>query len=120
MRAHELTWALGLLESVSDVEVLSIRVDTFHLTGPWVECIEIDVHAESWSAAGVLVEELRLQEDHDASRLHTYDSGTYGEVVKRFRTWRGWSADASQTAPVSIKVTAAEVVPSEIPEPVAA
>ena len=116
MRAHELTWALGLLESVSDVEVLSLRIDTFHLTGPWVECIEVDVHADSWTAAGVLAEELRLREDHDATRLHTYDDG----LVKRFRTWRGWSAEASQTAPVSIRVTAAESVRSEVPEPVAA
>jgi hypothetical protein len=116
MRAHELTWALGLLESVSDVEVLSLRVDTFRLTGPWVECIEVDVHADSWTAAEVLVEELRLREDHDATRLHTYDDGH----VKRFRTWRGWSADASQTAPVSIKVTAAESVHAETPDAVAA
>ncbi|MFJ2758070.1 hypothetical protein ACIO3S_20905 [Nocardioides sp. NPDC087217] len=116
MRAHELTWALGLLESVTDVEVLSIRVDNFYLSGPWVEGIEIDVHAASMADAGRLVEELRLREDHDATRLHTYDDGT----VKEFRYWRGWSADASQTAPASVSVTAAEIVQAETPEPVAA
>lgn len=116
MRAHELTWALGLLESVSDIEVLSLRVDTFHLTGPWVECIEIDVHAASMTDAGRLVEELRLREDHGATRVHTYDDG----LVKEFRDWRGWSADASQTVPVSVRITAAETVRNKTPEPVAA
>lgn len=120
MRAHELTWALALLESVSDVDVLSIRVDTSYLTKPWVECVVIDVHASTVADAGRLVEDLRLREDHDATRLHTYDDGT----VKKFRDWRGWSADASQSVPVNVRVTAAESVHSvshtETPEEVAA
>ncbi|SDK21430.1 hypothetical protein SAMN05428985_10350 [Nocardioides sp. YR527] len=116
MRTHELVWALGLLDSVADVEALALRVDTFYLTDPWVECIEVYVHADSWTDAGRLVEELRLREDVDASRLHSYEDGT----VKQFRTWRAWSADASQTAPVNVQVTAAEVVADETPEGLAA
>jgi hypothetical protein len=107
-RLHELVWVAVLLDSCPNVEALSIRVEGDWLTtGPCesVPVIGVHVHAGGQADAAALARALRL----GAVEGRCTDS-EYG--TSEWRTWRGWVADGSREAAVSVEVTGADLLPA--------
>ena len=104
--AHELVWAVVLLEGCPDVEVVSVRVgsDSFWLGHHTVSVIDVDVHAGSQEQAETLARSLRLGEAEGRVTECEY----YGPSV--WRTWQGWVADGSREAAVWVRVTGSDLV----------
>lgn len=104
--SHEVAWVAALLDSLPDVDVITVelRGDTWW-PEPHEDCVPgvvLRIHADSWADALLLVEALRLAEVEDRHAART-DS-----PLRHWRTWRGWCAEGSRETAVTVEVTAAE------------